>query len=143
MASYGNGKLLAATSPAMSTALTLAGAGLDTGSCCAVTKDLFNSTSGIGVIGAALGTFNVTPVSGTAGKAGASNVSEACVPFKAGTITSATPSTVTPTGWDIVTTATLSYSNWWCSNGLYRYVTATTAGVVNNTQPLLGSQNQR
>jgi hypothetical protein len=51
---------------------------------------------------------------------GTSFIKEACVPFKDGTIASGTPSTIAPTGWDIDTTVALTYSSWWCSNGLYR-----------------------
>lgn len=66
------------------------------------------------------------------------------MPFLAAVFTDLlTNTSVNNVGWDEVDTATLAYGNWWCSNGLYRYITATNVGILNNTQPLLGTQNQR
>lgn len=39
--------------------------------------------------------------------------------------------------------ASVAYSSWWCSNGLYSRSTASTVATRNILQPLLGSQNQR
>jgi hypothetical protein len=39
--------------------------------------------------------------------------------------------------------ATVAWSSWWCSNGLYKTVTSGTAGLLNGTQLFLSGSNQR
>jgi len=113
---------------------------LDGGSCCAVTTTAFATSLGIQPNG--LSTAVTAVVSSTDSTAASSIVGQACVLFKNGVVnvngTSGTG--ISRLGVD---DSYAIFSNWWCSNGLYKVVTGSNARTINVTQPIMGSQNQR
>jgi hypothetical protein len=81
----------------------------------------------------------------SAGSSGVDSVSATCVAIKSVVAGSGTSSSdwKTSFGQSSIDDALTAWSSWWCSNGLYKTVTSSTAGVLNGTQVFLSGSNQR
>ena len=115
----------------VSNAMMATGAEKDGGSCCNTTTSGFATSYIIPVNGNVGAT---TAFSTTATTSATAIVGQACVAFKAATTGAASTSSATdgkgtaPTGIDDVST---KFTSWWCSNGLYKKVTAAGDWTVN------------
>ena len=134
MTNYPNGLGTATT---VTDAMLIGGAAFDGGSCCATTTTLFNTNAGLGAVG-------LTGAFVTTAALAVGYVQQACVAFKTVNFTNhASTATVAPVGFDNTSAAALKYTSWWCSNGLYKKVTASTDSTINVTQPIMANQNPR